>query len=144
MKQPTDRDRFLARQRILVVVILSIHLVFFALNLFGVALMMGYGWERQASLGVSAIPYLVLGVTSVIALVLFILALVYFLKRARKSLTLASVAGLGGYFVSLALALTTDLGTKSIGSQLLIFFLFMVPMIAIYLYRSAERRAALD
>jgi len=144
MKQPTDRDRFLARQRILVVVILSIHLVFFALNLFGVALMMGYGWERQASLGVSATPYLVLGSTCVIAFGLFILALLYFLKRDWKSLTLASIGGVGGYFVSLALTLTTDLQTRSIGSQLMIFFSFMVPMIAIYLYRATEQRTAPD
>lgn len=103
--------------------------------------MMGYASEREISLGVSASPYVILGSTSIIAFLLFILTLVYFIRRNQKYLTLASIAGIGGYLVNLGLALIFELETKSFSLQLIIFFSFVVPMIAVFLYRTTERGA---
>ena len=103
--------------------------------------MMGYASERQHSLGVPATPYLVLGLTCVIAFFLFVLTLAYFIRNNKKCLTFASIAGIGGYLVNPVLALIFDLETKSLGSQLMIFLLFAVPMIAIFLYRRMEQNA---
>ena len=103
--------------------------------------MMGYASERQHSLGQPATPYLVLALTCIIAFIFFILTLAYFIRNNKKCLTFASIAGIGGYLVSLGLALIFELETKSLSSQLMIFFSFVVPMGAVFLYRQTERSA---
>ena len=139
MTRRSGNDPILARQRFLVIVILSLHLVFFAFSLFGVLLMMGYELERVQSFDGVATPYLILGWTCILAFILFVLTLIYFIRRKKKSRTFASIAGIGGYLVNLTLALIFDLETKAFSSQVMIFLSFVFPMVAVLSYYRMER-----
>jgi RsiW-degrading membrane proteinase PrsW (M82 family) len=101
--------------------------------------MMGYELERGQTFGVTAAPYLIFGWTCILAFILFVLTLIYFIRKKKKSRTFASIAGIGGYLVSLTLALIFDLETKSLSSQVMIFLSFVFPMVAVLSYYRMER-----
>ena len=87
----------------------------------------------------TAAPYLIFGWTCILAFILFILTLILFIRKKKKSRTYAAIAGIGGYLVNLIVALIFDLETKALGSQAMIFLSFIFPMVAVLSYYRMER-----
>lgn len=122
--------------RFSIIVLLLVHLVGY-LIIFGPALMvLAWESERAATFGApgGALPYAVLVYTIITAFMLFVLALIAFIFRVRFALVLASIAGVGGFLVNIVVAVVYGLETVSLGTQLLAFFMFTVPMFAIYVH----------
>ena len=101
---------------------------------------MDAGLQREESGGMAAVPYWIVGWSAILAYILFILTLFSFIRRRKRSVVFASIAGVGGYLVNLAIALVLDMETSPLGSQVLIFLSFVFPMFAVLSYQRLERR----
>jgi hypothetical protein len=119
-----------------VIVLLLVHLLGYVIIFVPVGLFIEKEWSRAATLGTpgGATPYMVLDYTIIVALMLFVLALLAFLLRVRLSFVFAAIAGIGGVLVTGVIGLLYDLRMESLFADLMIIFMFTPPMIAIYLY----------
>lgn len=126
--------------RIVIIVLLVLHLAY--LSFWHVVLpyfFMGYAYERQSSLGEPAWPTYVWGITQFAVLIPFVLTLYLVIKRNKKYLVTASVAGIGGYLVTQAVAVLVvpgDIPFVDVQPHALVSW--GLPMVAVFLYRSVD------
>ena len=122
------------RDRAIVVSALVLHLAYLSLQSYGAYLMLAYSLERQATLGVSAIRPILAALLVTTIFILFLSALISFVRRGTRALLLASAAGVGGYVTNVALALA-DSAEAFWTLQLQALPLYFLPMLLLLTFR---------